>query len=187
MKKSLSPLFAVVVALSIAACGEKKDTTPPVEQPAPEPAPVVAAEPTPEPEKPAEPAPPPAPTKDILTTAAEAGNFTTLLASIDQPAAWQPSPAPNVQLMHLPGGPAVAAFDVGFVRVAAGTPFPPHRQGRPGHPRLQQAVRARRHPPRHGDLHLRRPPGRRLQDLDQVAAQRQSQPARRAVRGRRRG
>ena len=92
MKKSLSPLFAVVVALSIAACGEKKDTTPPVEQPAPEPAPVVAAEPTPEPEKPAEPA-----------------------------------LAPNVQLMHLPGGPAVAAFDVGFVRVAAGTPFPPHR------------------------------------------------------------
>jgi quercetin dioxygenase-like cupin family protein len=50
-----------------------------------------------------------------------------LLASIDQPAAWQPALAPNVQLMHLPGGPAVAAFDVGFVRVAAGTPFPPHR------------------------------------------------------------
>ena len=84
MKKSLSPLFAVVVALSIAACGEKKDTTPPVEQPAPEPAPVVAAEPTPEPEKPAEPAPPPAPTKDILTTATDAGNFTTLLAAIDK-------------------------------------------------------------------------------------------------------
>jgi uncharacterized surface protein with fasciclin (FAS1) repeats len=84
MKKSLSPLFAVVVALSIAACGEKKDTTPPVEQPAPEPTPVVAAEPTPEPEKPAEPAPPPAPTKDILTTATDAGNFTTLLAAIDK-------------------------------------------------------------------------------------------------------
>lgn len=84
MKKSLSPLFAVVVALSIAACGEKKDTTPPVEQPAPEPAPVAAAEPTPEPEKPAEPAPPPAPTKDILTTATDAGNFTTLLAAIDK-------------------------------------------------------------------------------------------------------
>lgn len=83
MKKSLSPLFAVVVALSLAACGDKKDTTPPVEQPAPEPTPV-AAEPTPEPEKPAEPEPPPAPTKDILTTAADAGNFTTLLAAIDK-------------------------------------------------------------------------------------------------------
>jgi predicted small lipoprotein YifL len=44
MKKSLSPLFAVVVALALAACGEKKDTTPPAEQPKPEP---VAAEPTP--------------------------------------------------------------------------------------------------------------------------------------------
>jgi uncharacterized surface protein with fasciclin (FAS1) repeats len=85
MKKSLSPLFAVVVALSIAACGEKKDTTPPAtETPAPEPAPVVAAEPPAEPEKPAEPAPPPAPTKDILTTATDAGNFTTLLTAIDK-------------------------------------------------------------------------------------------------------
>lgn len=85
MKKSLSPLFAVVVALSIAACGEKKDTTPPVtETPAPEPAPVVAAEPPAEPEKPAEPAPPPAPTKDILTTATDAGNFTTLLSALDK-------------------------------------------------------------------------------------------------------
>jgi uncharacterized surface protein with fasciclin (FAS1) repeats len=82
MKKSLSPLFAVVVALALAACGEKKDTTPPAEQPKPEP---VAAEPTPtpEPETPAEPAPPPAPTKDILTTAADAGSFTTLLSAID--------------------------------------------------------------------------------------------------------
>ncbi len=85
MKKSLSPLFAAVIALSFVGCGEKKDTTPPVtETPAPEPTPVVAAEPTPEPEKPAEPAPPPAPTKDILTTATDAGNFTTLLAAIDK-------------------------------------------------------------------------------------------------------
>jgi uncharacterized surface protein with fasciclin (FAS1) repeats len=85
MKKSLSPLFAAVIALSFVACGEKKETTPPVtETSAPEPTPVVAAEPTPESEKPAEPAPPPAPTKDILTTATDAGNFTTLLAAIDK-------------------------------------------------------------------------------------------------------
>lgn len=50
-----------------------------------------------------------------------------LLASIDLPSAWQPSPAPNVLLIHLPGGPAVAGLDAGFVKVAAGTPFPPHR------------------------------------------------------------
>ena len=36
MKKSLSPLFAAVIALSFVGCGEKKDTTPPVtETPAP--------------------------------------------------------------------------------------------------------------------------------------------------------
>ena len=85
MKKSLSPLFAAVIALSFVACGEKKETTPPVtETSAPEPTPVVAAEPTPESDKPAEPAPPPAPTKDILTTATDAGNFTTLLVAIDK-------------------------------------------------------------------------------------------------------
>jgi len=50
-----------------------------------------------------------------------------LLASIDRPDAWLPSPAPNVRLIHLPGGPAVAGLDIGFVRVAAGTDFPPHR------------------------------------------------------------
>ena len=82
MKKSLSPLFAVVVALTIAACGKPVETTPPMDQPAPEPAPVVAAEPTPPP-APEEPPPPPAPTKDILTTATDAGNFTTLLKAIE--------------------------------------------------------------------------------------------------------
>ena len=83
MKKSLSPLFAVVVSLAIAACGKPVETTPPTDTPAPEPAPVVAAEPTPEPAPPAEPPPPPAPTKDILTTATDAGNFTTLLTAIE--------------------------------------------------------------------------------------------------------
>lgn len=50
-----------------------------------------------------------------------------LLASLDRADVWQTSPAPNVGLVHLLGGPAVAGADVGFVRVAAGTMFPPHR------------------------------------------------------------
>lgn len=50
-----------------------------------------------------------------------------LLASLELPATWQPSPGPNVHLVHLIGGPACAGADVGFVRVAAGTIFPPHR------------------------------------------------------------
>lgn len=86
MKKSLSSLFTMAAALALAACAAKPnpDSAPPTETPAPEPAPVVA-EPTPPPEeaKPAEPAPPPAPTKDIVDTATEAGNFTTLLKAIE--------------------------------------------------------------------------------------------------------
>jgi len=50
-----------------------------------------------------------------------------LLASLERPETWLPSPGPNVALVHLPGGPAVAGADVGFVRVTAGTTFPPHR------------------------------------------------------------
>ncbi len=61
----------------------------------------------------------------MIDVAAEAAR--ALLASIDRPDVWQPSPAPNVKLVHLTGGPAVAGLDIGFVRVAAGTRFPPHR------------------------------------------------------------
>jgi len=61
----------------------------------------------------------------MIDVAADAAR--ELLARIDRPGEWMPSPAPNVLLMHLPGGPAVAGQDVGFVRVAAGTDFPPHR------------------------------------------------------------
>ncbi len=50
-----------------------------------------------------------------------------LLASLEHPATWLPTPGPNVHLVHLLGGPAVAGADVGFVRVAAGTQFPQHR------------------------------------------------------------
>jgi len=51
----------------------------------------------------------------------------TLLASLADPATWQPTPGPNIHLVHFDGGPACAAADAGFVRVAAGTMFPPHR------------------------------------------------------------
>jgi quercetin dioxygenase-like cupin family protein len=50
-----------------------------------------------------------------------------LLASLARPEVWVGSQAPNIHLVHLEGGPATAGADVGFVRVAAGTAFPPHR------------------------------------------------------------
>lgn len=49
-----------------------------------------------------------------------------LLGRIDDPAAWEASPSPWIRLIHFPGGPAVAAADCGFVRVAAGKRFPRH-------------------------------------------------------------
>lgn len=50
-----------------------------------------------------------------------------LLASLELPNTWLPTPGANVHLVHLVGGPAYATADVGFVRVAAGTTFPMHR------------------------------------------------------------
>jgi len=50
-----------------------------------------------------------------------------LLASLELPNVWLPSPGANIHLVHLVGGPACATADVGFVRVAAGTTFPMHR------------------------------------------------------------
>jgi hypothetical protein len=49
-----------------------------------------------------------------------------LLARIDDPAAWQPSPWPWIELIHFQGGPALSGADAGFVRVAAGRAFPRH-------------------------------------------------------------
>lgn len=49
-----------------------------------------------------------------------------LLAGLARPEAWQ-ALLPNIGLIHLEGGPAVAGADVGFVRIAAGTAFPHHR------------------------------------------------------------
>lgn len=49
-----------------------------------------------------------------------------LLTDLARPDIWQPF-LPAVDLVHLPGGPAVAGADVGFVRLAAGATFPMHR------------------------------------------------------------
>jgi predicted ChrR family anti-sigma factor len=49
-----------------------------------------------------------------------------LLGWIDDAARWIQGPGPST-LIHLPGGPAVAAANCGFVRVAAGATFPAHR------------------------------------------------------------
>lgn len=43
------------------------------------------------------------------------------------PDAWLQSAVPGTELLHLQGGPRVAAADNGLVRVAAGARFPTHR------------------------------------------------------------
>jgi anti-sigma factor RsiW len=48
-----------------------------------------------------------------------------LLGLIERAASWEPQ-IPGVSLVHFDGGPAAAAADCGFVRVAAGGFFPPH-------------------------------------------------------------
>jgi len=40
---------------------------------------------------------------------------------------WEPGPLPWVSLFHFQGGPAVAGFDTGLVRLKKGMSFPPHR------------------------------------------------------------
>ena len=48
-----------------------------------------------------------------------------LLGLIDRPASWVPQ-IPGISLVHFEGGPAAAAADCGFVRLAPGAMFPPH-------------------------------------------------------------
>jgi quercetin dioxygenase-like cupin family protein len=50
-----------------------------------------------------------------------------VLARIDDPDAWGPSPLPWIKLIHFSAGPAAAVADAGFVRVEAGAAFPRHR------------------------------------------------------------
>lgn len=48
-----------------------------------------------------------------------------LLGLIERPASWVPQ-IPGIHLVHFDGGPAAAAADCGFIRVASGAMFPPH-------------------------------------------------------------
>jgi anti-sigma factor ChrR (cupin superfamily) len=49
-----------------------------------------------------------------------------LVATIDDPAAWEATPSRWVKLIHFQGGPALGSADAGFVRVSAGQTFPRH-------------------------------------------------------------
>jgi len=49
------------------------------------------------------------------------------LSKLLDPAAWEEAIGEGIALVHLEGGLATAGADVGFVRVAAGQPFPEHR------------------------------------------------------------
>jgi len=48
-----------------------------------------------------------------------------LLGLIERTASWEPQ-IPGVELVHFDGGPAAAAADCGFIRIAVGAMFPPH-------------------------------------------------------------
>lgn len=48
-----------------------------------------------------------------------------LLGLVERPASWE-HPIPGVSLIHFEGGPACAAADCGFVRIARGCKFPWH-------------------------------------------------------------
>jgi len=49
-----------------------------------------------------------------------------LLGLIERPGSWVPQIVPGIDLVHFDGGPAAAAADCGFIRLAPGTMFPPH-------------------------------------------------------------
>jgi putative transcriptional regulator len=48
-----------------------------------------------------------------------------LLGLIERPASWE-NPIPGIGLVHFTGGPACAAADCGFIRIAPGCTFPWH-------------------------------------------------------------
>jgi hypothetical protein len=49
-----------------------------------------------------------------------------LLATIDDPRAWEATSSPWIKLIHFQGGPALGNADAGFVHVSAGQTFPRH-------------------------------------------------------------
>lgn len=61
----------------------------------------------------------------ILETSLEKAR--ALLDAIDAAEAWEPGPVPGLALIHLKGGPSLAAADTGFVRFPAGMAWPLHR------------------------------------------------------------
>jgi putative transcriptional regulator len=86
---------------------------------------------------------PPADIKDRLLASVGGGRFDTysarfaqlfdvtvdkareLLGLIERPASWD-NPLPGIGLVHFAGGPACAAADCGFIRIAPGCTFPWH-------------------------------------------------------------
>lgn len=48
------------------------------------------------------------------------------LGLAERAASWEPQAVPGIHLVHFEGGPAYAAADCGFVRLADGAMFPPH-------------------------------------------------------------
>ncbi len=87
MKHLPSRLIATTMILALAACAAKSTPTPttpeptPVEKAAPEAEPVAEAAPE---ATPATPAAPATPTRDLIDTADELGNFTTLLKLVEE-------------------------------------------------------------------------------------------------------
>jgi len=50
-----------------------------------------------------------------------------LLGLIERAVSWEQQPVPGIALVHFDGGPAYAAADCGFIRLAPGAIFPPHK------------------------------------------------------------
>jgi len=50
-----------------------------------------------------------------------------LLGLIERTVSWEPQPVPGISLVHFDAGPAYAAADCGFIRLAPGAMFPPHK------------------------------------------------------------
>lgn len=57
----------------------------------------------------------------------EDADLAALFERAATPGAWAPSAVPGTQLLHLSGGPRVAAADNGLVRIEPGLRFPHHR------------------------------------------------------------
>ena len=63
-----------------------------------------------------------------------------LLRLVDRPDAWTDGPGPGSWLIHFEGGPAVAAADTGFVKLARGERFAWHRHHGREHCLILQGV-----------------------------------------------